>query len=275
MAAELRANLLLRAMEPGTFKRVTRRLTVLDVGAGDIMHLPGVPDGWIYFPLTALLALVVSDASGTGVAVGVVGPEGATGLTAALTGVETPAEVVCTIPGRVARLSADALPALVADDVRLLDAVVGCLSAQLVEVVQLSACNRLHPLADRLARWLLCAQDRSGRDELPLTHDLLARLLGASRPNVSAVMEAFARRGLVATERGAIRILDREGLARAGRQCFQPVPPAFGRLGAVSGRTAPSPTADPPGQGPAPSAARARGTRRRTPPPAAPRVAGT
>lgn len=206
------------------------RLAVHDIGVGEVVQFPGVPDAWVHFPLTALLSLVASDASGTGVAVAMVGSEGATGLTSTLTGFRPPFQVVGTIAGRVARLPADEVAGLIASEPRFHDAVLRCLGAQVVEVVQVSACNRLHPLSDRVARWLLCMADRTGQNELPATHELLAEMLGASRPNVSSALESFVRRGLVDTERGVITILDRDGLAAAGDGCHLVVADALRRL---------------------------------------------
>lgn len=246
--AELRANALLRSLRPAALRAVVGSSDVLEVASGDATRLDGSPGGWIDFPLTALLSVVVSDPSGTSVAVAMVGPEGATGLSGALTGIEPLPGVVCAIGGRVARLPTGEVRRLFDLDPNFRAASVRCLGAELAEIVQVSACNRLHPLSDRLANWLLCASARTGRDELPATHDLLARLLGASRPNVSEALEAFAHQGVVETQRGAVRIVDRAGLAACGSNCAAALADLVGRPASPGGRVARA------GRGPRPRA---------------------
>jgi CRP-like cAMP-binding protein len=87
--------------------------------------------------------------------------------------------------------------------------------------MQSTACNARHSVEQRLARWMLLAHDRVGRDEFPLTQEFAAMMLGASRPMVSVVAGVLQKAGLIAYHRGVIRIVNREGLEQAACECYQ------------------------------------------------------
>ena len=99
-----------------------------------------------------------------------------------------------------------------------------------VQTAQNAGCNRLHPLAGRLARWLLMCQDRAQTDELPLTHEFLSAMLGVRRAGVTEAVGALQREGLVGNARGRVIILDAPGLGRVSCECYEVVGREFDRL---------------------------------------------
>jgi CRP-like cAMP-binding protein len=218
--AELRANYLLGALPALVLERAAPRLVVLDVRRGQILHQADEPRDRVTLPLSAVLSIVAPDPSGNNVSVGLVGREGAVGLTAALASVEPRVDVACVIAGRVVSLSNEDFFALFEDFRAFRRAVIQYLSTQLLDVVQVATCNRIHSLEQRLASWLLILRDRSGRAEFPITHEGMAVLLGASRPKVSTALEALKRRGLVAKDRGLVRIVDAAGLEMGTGGCY-------------------------------------------------------
>ena len=100
----------------------------------------------------------------------------------------------------------------------------------LAQVAQSTACNRLHPVEQRLARWLLMTHDRIGHDELQLTQEFLSQMLGVRRATVSVAAGALQRAGLISYSRGQITIVDREGLEQASCECYQLIRDEFDRL---------------------------------------------
>jgi len=233
IGAELRANLLLGVLPAPVLRRVAPGLLVLDVRRGQILHDADELRDRVTLPLSAVLSVAVPDRSGISVSVGLIGREGAVGLTAALASVEPSAEVACVIEGRVAAVPNQDFSALVEESAVFRRAVIRYLSMQLLDVVQVAACNRIHALDERVASWLLTLRDRSGRDELPITHETLATLLGASRPKVSSVLEDLERRSLLTKDRGVLRIVDAAGLQETTAGCYAIVRDATRSLAAA------------------------------------------
>jgi CRP-like cAMP-binding protein len=106
--------------------------------------------------------------------------------------------------------------------------------AFMTQVSQATACNRLHRVDQRLARWLLTAQDRVGRAEFPMTHEFMAQILGVRRATITEVAGSFHENGLVRCRRGAVAILDRGGLRRTACDCYRIVQEEFDRLLSVA-----------------------------------------
>ena len=102
--------------------------------------------------------------------------------------------------------------------------------AFLTQVAQSTACNRLHPAEERLARWLLICRDRIGRDDIPITHETMALMFGVRRATVSEAAGALQRQGLIRYRRGIISIIDRERLEAASCECYAIVRSEFERL---------------------------------------------
>jgi CRP-like cAMP-binding protein len=155
------------------------------------------------------------------VEIATIGREGALGGLAVLSGESSPAaamvqaemDVCYRLPAAAFREEMDRHEAFSRLLLRYGQALVGF-------IMQSTACNAIHSVEQRLARWLLMAHDRVGRDEFPLTQEFVAMMLGASRPTVTLVAGTLQRAGLITYRRGQLRILDREALEAASCECY-------------------------------------------------------
>ena len=203
---------------------VAPRLMRVTLALGDRFAVAGRPLAHVYFPESAIASVIAVMDDGGSVEVGTVGDEGMVGLSAFFGVDATTSEIVCQIPGTALRLPAADL-ARAADERpafrRLLNRYA---DAYLAQVSQAAACNRLHPLERRCARWLLMTHDRVHRaDRFPLTQEYLAMMLGVRRAGVSVAAGHLQSAGLIRYHRGGVQVLDRAGLEAASCECYRVV----------------------------------------------------
>ena len=226
-AASLRGNKLLAFLPESMLAGIAPRVTVRTATRGQIVYSPGLPMDSVTFPLHGLFSFVVTDPLGSFTSIATVGREGAMEIAPALGSVPAPTEIVCLIAGEVAQMSTDDLRGLLDSSPPFRTSIFRYLGARFVDCVQVSACHRLHPIEARMARCLLTTRDRIERDEFSCTHELLAGLLGASRPKVSVAMAAMEEAGSVEHLRGSIRILDPVALEAMTCGCYTTIRNAF------------------------------------------------
>lgn len=186
----------------------------------DLLCEPGTPMRHVYFPTSGRISLFAQAAGQAGVEVGMMGREGMLGAHLVLGVAEPPWHALVQGPGTAWRASAaDFRHALVQSAAlrRILGRYLHVLVAQLAMA---PACQRFHPIGPRLARWLLMSQDRSHADQFHVTHETLAALLGVRRVGVTMAAGALQNRGLISYHRGAITVLDREGLQALACACY-------------------------------------------------------
>ena len=173
----------------------------------------------VYFPESGLVALSVTMADGRTTGVTLVGSEGIVGISAAVDAVGS-MDAAVLVPGVARSMTAERFRAAVraSDAVRRM--VDGYAIALLAHLAQTVACNRLHSLDQRAARWLLLTRDRIGAPTFPLTQEAFADLLGVSRPAVSTVGARFAREGAAEFRRGTVHVLDARKLEAASCECL-------------------------------------------------------
>jgi len=176
-----------------------------------------------YFPDSGLISLVVFVSDGRSVEVGIVGREGFVGAPLAANITETPYRAVVQAPLRGFRVKADILQVLLPDAPVLRDKLVRYAVMQGMQLSQLAACNRLHEIDQRLARWILMCEDRLGSNLLPMTHEFFAEMLGTGRPTVSVAAAVLQRAGYIEYSRGTVKIVNREGLEGAACECYKVV----------------------------------------------------
>jgi CRP-like cAMP-binding protein len=223
-------NRLIAALQADARDRLMRRSERVSFGLGDPVYEPGAPVDHLYFPRTGVFSMLITMRDGSSVEVGTVGNEGMVGLPAFLGAASSPARVFCQVPGESLRLPSDALRE---DSVRggpLSDLLRRYTQAVLNQVSQSAACNHLHSLGQRLARWLLMTQDRAGSGELPLTQDFLAQMLGVRRSSVSEVASGLQQAGLIRYHRGRVTVVDRTELEAASCECYRVVRDEYDRL---------------------------------------------
>lgn len=169
-----------------------------------VLQHGGLPIEHIYFIEDGLVSVFANAEERNGVEVWLIGREGVVGSPAVLGRKVTPLRYVVQIGGDAFRISVEDLTQLMADMPSLRAALLDYLHTALVQSSQSAACGLKHAFPQRLARWLLTAQDRCTRDDLPITHELLARILGVRRATVSEAVNAFEQRGLLDRLRGLV-----------------------------------------------------------------------
>jgi CRP-like cAMP-binding protein len=181
-----------------------------------------------YFPLSCVLSIVTLMRDGATIEIGTVGHEGTSGIPLIMGGDTTPNRAFCQIPGNAWKMSATLFRSLL-DESRLFREVVNrYLQAYVNMLGQFAACNRLHSVYERAARWILMSQDRIGRDTFPLTHEFLATMLGARRSGVTIAAAMLQKAGFISYHRGQITVVDRAGLEETTCECYQVATQQFG-----------------------------------------------
>lgn len=213
-------NALLRSLEPHHYWTVAQHLEEVHLKPGDILVEPGDQFPHVYFPQSGVVSLVALFEGGGAVEVGTVGWEGMVGIPVYL-GVGTSAyRVIMQVEGNVRRLPAAEFERAVTEIPGWDATVADFVDAYLMQVSQTAACNRMHDLAQRAARWLLITHDRVGGDSFALTHEFLAIMLGVRRAGVSEAAAELQRKGAIRYSRGRVTVTDRSILVREACECY-------------------------------------------------------
>jgi CRP-like cAMP-binding protein len=184
----------------------------------------------VYFPENGVVSIVSVMVDGTAVETATVGHEGMVGLPVFHGTDRTSAQAFSQIPGTALRMTADAFRAEIARHGMLSTALHRYSQALLTLIAQSSACNRLHTMRERCARWLLHTHDRVGGDEFPLTHQFLSQMLGVRRATVTEALGEVQALGAITSSMGRIRVTDRAALERAACECYAIIQREFDRL---------------------------------------------
>lgn len=215
------SNLLLRSLPQHELEQLYPFLHRITIRPRRVLQHAGVPIEHVYFLEDGLVSVLASADERSCVEVRLLGREAAVG-SEALLGVRTsPLRYFMQIGGSALRIGVQDLNRASAEMPHLRAVLHNALHDALLQSAQSAACSLSHALRQRLARWLLTAQDRSALDELPITQDLLARNLGVRRASVSEALQPLERDGIFARERGLIRILDRERLEQFACRCYR------------------------------------------------------
>ena len=221
----LTRNRLLAALPADVQQRLTSKIEVIPLPLRQVLHQPDQPVTHAYFPGGGFLSIVQVLADGTMVEVATVGREGVVGLTTMLApdGRALAATMVQGETDTCYRIAVDDLGAELDKGGLLAELVSRYSRAATAMAMQSSACNAVHVVEQRLARWLLMAHDRMESASFTLTQEFAAMMLGTSRPTVTLVAGALQRAGLIDYRRGHITILDRPGLEAASCECYASV----------------------------------------------------
>ena len=205
------------------FQMVRPRLEYIEMPHHLSLHHPHRVVRYVYFPNTGLISLVVELKDGKSVEAGLLGKEGAAGLPGVL-GLERSAlREIVQIAGTGFRVTVEALRTILPSAPQL-QAVLNRYAASLaMQVAQTAACNRLHKVEERLARWLLIAQDRIDSRVVPITHDFLATMLGTDRPSVTVAAGLLQTRQILEYKRGSVKIVNRKKLEQFACECYEVV----------------------------------------------------
>jgi CRP-like cAMP-binding protein len=214
-------NLLLRSLPIQDFKRILPLLERVSLTPRRVLQHDRTPVEQLYFIEEGVVSVLAGVAERRAVEVGMIGPEGVVGIPAVLGPRVSPYRSLVQLGGNAYRINANHIKRAIDEMPSFRTALLHFLHAVLIQASQCAACNLCHQAMQRLARWLLMSQDRSGRAELPITHDALARLLGVRRSTISEAIELLERRGVLVKARGLIRIRDRDHLERVSCKCYR------------------------------------------------------
>lgn len=214
-------NLLLRALPAEEYGRLSVHFQLVVLEVKQVISEPNQPITDVYFPRRGMISLLAVDRGGGAVEVGTIGNEGMTGLPI-FHGIDsTPHRCVTQVAGAAVCISAadfrSALPELSVLSALLHRYTVSAFN----DAAQSAACNRLHSVEKRCARWLLMTDDRVEGSEFLLTQEFLAYMLGTPRPAVSVACNRLQRTGLIQYSRARIRVLDRVGLEAVSCDCYR------------------------------------------------------
>ena len=214
-------NVLLLSIPDDEFDLLRPHIEYVDLPHHYILHEQGEKLNFAYFPNEGMVSLVVSSVDGRSVEVGIMGKEGMVGTPLAVGMRLGPYRAIMQIPGNATRINADMLQEVLPMAPSLQMELSRYVLMQGLQMAQVAACNRLHEVEQRLARWLLMCQDRVGSDILPVTHEFLAQMLGSGRPSVSLAAGILQKAGYIENLRGNVKILDRKKLESAACECYK------------------------------------------------------
>ena len=200
---------------------IASSLTEVALASGQVLYRQRTAIDHVYFPDTAVISLLSRMENDAVVEVGTIGNEGAAGLGIFLGATVSVPETLAQVPGNAHRMSASAFNSAIVQLPRFREIVARCTHAFMTQVSQTAACNRLHGIDERCARWLLLTHDRvGGADTFALTHQFLSFMLGVRRAGVTQALGALVRSAVISSSNGRITILDRRGLEAASCECY-------------------------------------------------------
>jgi CRP-like cAMP-binding protein len=195
-------------------------MEIVRLRSGEVVVERGIAFPHVHFPLDAVLSMLTVIDDGRAVEFATIGREGMSGSNETLTGAGTPMRLIAQVPGASVRIPAAALSELARTNLRVIGLMLRYNQSLLVQAAQIAACNRLHPVEERCARWLLMTHDRVRRDEFLLTQEFLSQMLGVRRARVNVAAGILQRAGVIRYSRGRIRLTDRGGLEAASCECY-------------------------------------------------------
>lgn len=215
-------NLLLASLPADDYGRIARTLTVIPLKLKDRLYKPGERIQYVYFPAGGFCSIVTVLEDGSMVEVATVGREGAIGAIGTLDG--SPMQSTTMVQGETEtcyRMSVSAFRLEMERRGPFYELLTRYQEALFGFIMQSTACNAVHSVEQRLARWLLLARDRMGSDDFPLTQEFVAMMLAVARPSVSVVAGTLQKAGLIKYRHGRVQILDGDQLEAASCECYR------------------------------------------------------
>ncbi len=225
------SSLILLSISDSDYSSLRPHLEYVSLPNHLVLHEAGRKLEFAYFPNRGLISLVVVMNDGRTAEAGIVGNEGFTGTLAAVGLSRSPLHAVVQITGDGFRVEVGALQNTLETAPHLQLILSRYAAIRGMQVAQTAACNRLHDIGQRLARWLLMTQDRVDSGSLPITHDFLATMLGTDRPSVSEAAGLLQKKKLIEYTRGAVKIVNRKKLENSACECYGVIQQYDGELG--------------------------------------------
>jgi CRP-like cAMP-binding protein len=226
-----RHNRLLQLLPNGERRSLEASTERIQIKHHDFFQRPGEAMRHVYFPLWGVISLMTPMEDGSAVETATIGNEGMVGIHAFFGGGALGnAQAIGQVEGETLRMGADHFRASVDGGGKLRQVMLAYAQALFAQISQGVACNGVHSIAERCARWLLETHDRSGSDQFVLTQEFLSDMLGVRRPSVTVAARTLQGAGLIEYERGRITITDRRGLEEASCECYRVITQEYRRL---------------------------------------------
>jgi CRP-like cAMP-binding protein len=223
-------NHLLDALPAGDYTRIKSHLELIPMPLGEVLYEPGARLQYVYFPTTSIVSLLYVMEDGASAEIAVVGNEGMLGISLFMGGETTPSHAVVQSGGYGVRLKARLLKEEFARFGPMMHLLLRYTQALITQMAQTAVCNRHHSVDQQLCRWLLLSLDRLASNELSMTQELIANMLGVRREGVTEAAGKLQDAGLIRYNRGKITVLDRPRLEARSCECYQVVKTEFDRL---------------------------------------------
>jgi CRP-like cAMP-binding protein len=225
-----RQNRLLAALPEADWQRWLPELEAVEMPLGQVLYESGSTLSHVYFPATAIVSLLYVMESGASAEIAVVGNEGLVGISLFMGGGSTPSRAVVQSGGHGYRLDASAMSKEFNRAGAAMHLLLRYTQALITQMAQTAVCNRHHSLDQQLCRWLLLSLDRLQGNELVMTQELIANMLGVRREGVTEGALRLQQAGLIRYARGHITVLDRAGLEQRTCECYAVVEKEYERL---------------------------------------------
>jgi CRP-like cAMP-binding protein len=232
MASEslLTVNCLLAALPAAERQRWQPQLEAVDLPLGKVLYESGSTMSHVYFPTTAIVSLLYVLEDGASAEIAVVGREGLVGISLFMGGESTPSRAVVQSAGKGYRMRASVVKEEFDRSSAVLHLLLRYTQALITQMTQTAVCNRHHSLDQQLCRWLLLSLDRLDGNELKMTQELIANMLGVRREGVTEAALSLQSAGLISYTRGHIKVLDRAALEQRTCECYAVVKKEYDRL---------------------------------------------
>ena len=227
---EPRQNWLLRALPAADWQRWQPALEWVDLPLGMVIYESGAELSHVYFPTNTIVSLLYVMENGASAEIAVVGFEGLVGISLFMGGGSTPSRAVVQSGGQGYRIPAAMVKAEFERSLPVMHLLLRYTQALITQMSQTAVCNRHHSLDQQLCRWLLLSLDRLPGDELLMTQELIANMLGVRREGVTEAALKLQQAGLIRYARGHIHVLDRPGLEHRTCECYAVVKREYDRL---------------------------------------------
>nr|WP_306555101.1 Crp/Fnr family transcriptional regulator [Acidovorax sp.] len=223
-------NQLLAALPEVELQRWLPQLETVELALGQVLYESGATMPYVYFPTDAIVSLLYVLEDGASAEIAVVGFEGLVGISIFMGGGSTPSRAVVQSAGSGYRMRADAMKLEFARSGPVMHLLLRYTQALITQMAQTAVCNRHHSLDQQLCRWLLLSLDRLHCNQLVMTQELIANMLGVRREGVTEAALRLQRAGLISYARGRINVLDRPGLEGRTCECYEVVKKEYDRL---------------------------------------------
>jgi len=223
-------NRLLAALPADEYERLRQDLQPVSFSLGEIVYEFGAQLDYVFFPTTALVSLVYTMENGSSAEMGLTGNDGVVGIALFMGGGTMPNRAVVQSAGAALKMKVKVLQDEFAKAGKFQQLLLRYTQALITQISQTAVCNRLHSLEQQLCRWLLLSHDRLNTDELVMTQELIADMLGVRREGVTVAAGRLQDDGAISYVRGRIQILDRQKLEQTVCECYRVVKHEVDRL---------------------------------------------